>query len=128
MGMANVNIEDSGDGEINANFVYVGGFDPNSPAHQHVLIIDKILQILLSQQGPVSLTPTSPQEAEFHRIAALTREKILQEGLGDPLAGRPVEMADPRLVEVAEHVIVAPEKDFETNMDVFKHPQNSGEA
>ncbi len=87
MGMANVNLEDAPDGTVNVRYVHVGGFNPNSHAHQQALLVQKILDVLLEQLEPVQVIPMTPEELSIHKIAAEVREKVVKEGLTDPLAG-----------------------------------------
>ena len=39
----------SGDGYVMANFSYEGGFDPKNAAHQHMLIINKVMDNLMER-------------------------------------------------------------------------------
>lgn len=50
MSVVHINLEDV-DGKINFQSVYSGGFDPNSHAHQHARLIEKVMDKLARAEG-----------------------------------------------------------------------------
>lgn len=96
MSYVNINIEDLPDGQMDFQVVYLDGFDKESHAHQHALLLTKYMERISTRQSEPELITSTGAEVVYtgSKILATTGAAGDGDGLGAPEEGAHV-AADP---------------------------------